>query len=85
MAIKFEKLQPGMRLLDVRRHKMGNTTLSEWGWWTVEILSINAAKQCATVRWNNNSPTEWPRHWLEKLYTKLPKAARDQEERRKSR
>jgi hypothetical protein len=83
MAIKFEKIEPGMRLMDIHRERMGNTTMSAWGRWDVVIVSVDRDKRTAVVRWNGNREETWDRHSLERLYTKEPKAYRDQQERRK--
>lgn len=85
MAIKFEKIEPGMTLLDVRRTKIGNTTMSEWSYWNVKIVSIDREAQTAVAIWNEVNPKgTWTRRQLERLYKTLPKAVRDQEERRKA-
>jgi hypothetical protein len=81
MAIKFEKIEPGMRLLDVRRTKMGNTNMSRLGAWTVEIVSVDATARTAMVRWNGNAAELWNERQLTKLYVAPPKALRDQEAR----
>lgn len=83
-AIKFEKIEPGMRLLDVHRQKMGNTTMSQLGCWEVFIVSVDKDKRSAMVRWNGNPEERWFARQLQKLYVTPPKAYRDQEERRKA-
>lgn len=80
MAIKFDKIEPGMILLDVHREKMGNTTMSEWGWWEVRIISVDRDKRTAQVSWNHNQPQTYRQRQLERLYVNKPKALRDQEE-----
>lgn len=82
MAIKFEKIRPGMILLDIHRHKMGNTTMSEWGCWNVLVVSVDPATRTAMVRWNHNGEQCWSRRMLEKLYVKPTKAYLAQCERR---
>jgi hypothetical protein len=83
MAIKFEKIEPGMVLLDVRRHKMGNTMMSEWGAWQVRIISVDRENRTAVVSWNGNRHETWYERQLSRLYGKEPKCVRDQRERRK--
>jgi len=83
MAIKFEKIEPGMTLLDIHRAKMGNTALSEWGHWQVRVISVDREKQTAVVSWNSNRDQTWFKRDLERLYTKPTKAYREQQERRK--
>lgn len=82
MAIKFEKIEPGMTLLDIHREKMGNTTMSEWGLWKVLVVSVDREKRTALVSWNHNPQRTWDAHRLEKLYTKPTKAYLAQQERR---
>lgn len=87
MAIKFEKIEPGMILLDIHREKMGNTTMSQWGCWPVKIISIDRVKRTARVVWNSCNPEEtWHARDLEKLYRegKEPKGYREQQERRRN-
>lgn len=85
MAIKFEKIEPGMRLLDVHSEKMGNTTMRQLGLWHVMVVSVDKEKRSAVVSWNGNRPEVWYEHELKKLYAegKEPKKYRDQQERRK--
>lgn len=80
MAIKFEKIEPGMTLADVHRHRMGNTAMSRWGLWYVQIVSIDKAQRSAMVRWNGNAPEKWYARDLEKLYRedRLPKKYTEQ-------
>ena len=82
MAIKFEKIEPGMVLLDIHREKMGNTTMSEWGLWKVLVVSVDRAKRTALVSWNHNPQQTWDARRLERLYAKPTKAYLAQQERR---
>lgn len=82
MAIKFEKVKPGMVLLDIHRQRMGNTTLSAWGLWHVRIIEVNEQQREAFVSWNDNRPEWWPARKIERLYAKETKAYREQQERR---
>lgn len=87
MAIKFEKIEPGMTLHDIHSERMGNTTMRELGRWDVRIVSVDREKRSAVVRWNGNSPTTWYAGELTKLYAdgKYPKRYRDQELAKKAR
>ena len=82
MAIKFEKIAPGMVLLDIHREKMGNTTMSELGLWKVRVISVDPAARTAVVSWNGNPAKTWIARELERLYTKPTKAYLAQQERR---
>jgi len=82
MAIKFDKIEPGMTLLDIHRDKMGNTTMSEWGLWKVKVISVDRETRTAVVSWNSNPAQTWERRRLERLYVKPTKAYREQQERR---
>jgi len=85
MAIKFEKIEPGMTLLDIHAEKMGNTTMSELGCWQVKVISVDAAKRTAVVSWNSNRPEVYYERQLTTLYRegKEPKRYRDQQECRR--
>lgn len=82
MTIKFEKIAPGMILLDIHREKMGNTTMSEWGLWKVLVVSVDREKRTALVSWNHNPQRTWDARRLERLFTKPTKAYLDQQTRR---
>lgn len=77
MAIKFEKIQPGMTLWDAHTYLMGNTTLRSWGVWSVEVVEVDAEKRLALVRWNGNPATWWHASKLRKLRAKKPKLVPD--------
>jgi hypothetical protein len=83
MAIKFEKIEAGMRLSDVHSQRMGNASMSRLDCWPVDVISVDQTKRTALVRWNGNTAQTWDARRLEKLYRedKLPKAYRDQEAR----
>lgn len=75
--IKFEKIQPGMRLADIHRRKLGNTTASALGLWWVDIISVDPVAKTAVVRWNWNPPQVWNQKRLEKLCAEnSPRVAR---------
>ena len=82
MAIKFDKIEPGMVLLDIHREKMGNTTMSEWGLWKVRVISVDPENRTALVSWNSNPAQTWEARRLERLHTKPTKAYLEQQERR---
>lgn len=65
--MKFEKIKPGMTLLDVHNHKAGNTTMTVQGTWQVRIISIDAEKRTAVVSWNSNKPTTYTESRLSRL------------------
>ena len=74
MAIKFDKIKPGMVLLDIHRTKMGNTTVSRWGLWKVRVISVDPVTRTAVVSWNSNPNQTWDAKRLQALYTKPTKA-----------
>lgn len=83
MAIKFEKIVPGMKLADVHSQRQGNTNMRRLGLWHVLVISVDKEKRTAVVSWNSNSPQTWYEHQLKKLYPpdKLPKAYLEQQKR----
>lgn len=58
MAIKFEKIEPGMVLYDRHRYKMGNTTVRSIGEWRVKVLEVDRENRRVRYSWNGNDP-EW--------------------------
>lgn len=72
MAIKFEKIQPGMVLLDIRTEQAGNTTMRRIGVWDVRVISVNAEKRTAVVSWNGNREKTMYARDLQKLYARVP-------------
>lgn len=66
VAIKFEKITPGMVLLDIHRQD------GRWGCWKVEILSVDLFERTARVSWNGNSPKIYSERSLKRLYAKEP-------------
>jgi hypothetical protein len=70
--MKFEKIQPDMVLYDVHSTKMGNTTQSTVGVWTVRILSVDPGLRTAMVSWNGNSPQQYSERNLAKLRVSKP-------------
>jgi hypothetical protein len=83
MAIKFEKVEPGMVLLDIHSHKMGNTTLRELGCWEVKVISVDVTARTAMCSWNGNPARIYRESDFKRLYTKPTKACLAQLERRK--
>jgi hypothetical protein len=67
--MKFEKIQPGMVLWDCHSQKMGNTTMSTLGTWSVFVVQVDSEKRRALVKWNGN-PERW---WYESQLAKLTK------------
>jgi hypothetical protein len=72
MAIKFEKIQPGMTLYQKVKRQAGNTTVRVESVFTVKILNVDAEKRSAEVSWNGNQPHTWYERNLTKLYAKKP-------------
>jgi hypothetical protein len=54
MTVKFDQVKPGDVLYDVRREKMGWTTISHTVCWEVVVKSIDYQKREAIVSWNGN-------------------------------
>lgn len=70
MAIKYEKIQPGMVLFQRRRYTMGNTTMKSVGEWPVKIIRLEngGALRGAIVSWNGNREHWWSERELTTLY-----------------
>lgn len=82
MAIKFEKIQPGMVLLDIHSQRVGNTMVRRLGCWEVYVKSVDAERRGAMCSWNGNRAEWYSEHELTRLYTKPTKAYLAQQERR---
>ncbi len=76
MAIKFEKIKPGMRLKQITTTQMGNTTMRRTTVYDVLIKEVvvepvnehGVVVRKARVSWNSNRDEWWTHHRLEKLY-----------------
>jgi hypothetical protein len=55
--VAFSTVKPGDVLWDCHRTRMGNTTMSKMGAWTVKIISVDPEKRTAVASWNGNRPT----------------------------
>ena len=63
----FDKIKAGDRLWDCHRTKMGNTTLTKMGSWTVDVKEVDPVKRKALVSWNGNRPEWWGEGQLRRL------------------
>lgn len=57
--IKIEKLQPGMIVYDLHKHKMGNTVVMTWSVWKVEIIEVDVPNLKVVASWNGNPPQNY--------------------------
>lgn len=80
MSIKFDKIKPGMVLLDIHSYRMGNTTMRKLGLWEVQVISVDAEKRTAVCRWNGNPPETWYERRLTRLHVNPTKAYLAQQE-----
>lgn len=69
MAVKFEKVEPGMTLYDRHRYRMGNTTLTSIGEWEVRVISVDKEARTAMCSWNGNPPRRYYARDFERLST----------------
>lgn len=71
MAIKFEKIQDGMILYDVRK----NTGFGrdKWNVWPVKIVSVDKENRTVLASWNNNPPRIMYERTVTKLRANRPK------------
>lgn len=76
--IKFDSIVAGDRLIDVHSYRMGNTTMRCLGLWYVDVISVDAERRSAVVRWNSNRPETWHESRLKRLHRKPPKKYTDQ-------
>ena len=69
MAV-IANLTPGQVLFTVRRHKMGNTTISTVAVHTVKVLEVHEDYVLAT--WNGNTPRKYRSAQVSKWKVKAP-------------
>lgn len=69
---KIEKLTVGQVLYDKHKYKMGNTTMSAWGVWTVVVKEIDHNGRFIIASWNGNAPRKMFSGEVEKLRVKKP-------------
>jgi len=55
VTIAIKNLKPGDVVYDVRREKMGNTTISHPVCRAVTILSVDTVRESVEASWNGNS------------------------------
>ena len=72
MAIKFEKITPGMTLFDIHSERAGNTLMRRIGCWEVKVRSVNSEQRSAVVSWNGNRDEVWYANRLQRLYATKP-------------
>lgn len=70
--IKFEKIKAGDTLYDVHSYRMGNTTITTMGCWTVYVFEVDSTGRRALVSWNGNRKEWWSEVWLKRLRAKKP-------------
>lgn len=72
MAIKFEKIRPGMTLYDVRR----NTGYGhhKWSTWPVYIKDVDQEKRTVIASWNGNAPKVMRESQVTRLRAKRPES-----------
>lgn len=66
MAIKFEKIQPGMRLWQRKKDRFGRPES-----FPVFIKSVDPVARTARASWNYNPETTWHERQLVKLYVDM--------------
>jgi hypothetical protein len=71
--VRRTTVRAGDTLYDVHRTKLGNTTMSELGWWRVEIKSIDPSGNGVIASWNGNTPKWMSWTQIERLRRSIPK------------
>jgi hypothetical protein len=68
----ISKLQPGQVLYELRRQKMGNTTVSRTACFTVRVVEVAPDHSFIMASWNNNSPRKYREGDVKRLKVKKP-------------
>lgn len=71
----LSRLKAGQILHDYHRERMGNTTMSREGHWTVVVQEIDLENKRALCSWNTNKPRWYYERDLKRLRVK-PKVER---------
>jgi hypothetical protein len=66
----ISKLKPGDVLYDVHSHKMGNTTMTTMGCWTVRVIEVHEDHIVAS--WNGNTAHRMYEHNVKRLRVNKP-------------
>lgn len=69
---KIEKLTVGQTLYELRRQKMGNTTVSRTACYEVKVREIAEDKRSIMASWNGNPPRRYNVRDVAKLKVKKP-------------
>ena len=85
MAIKFDKITPGMVLFDIHRERASNTMMTRLGCWEVRVISVDAERRTARVSWNGNREETWYAVRLQRLFAKKPPSYLTEVERTRAR
>lgn len=82
MAVRLDKIEPGMVLLDIHSQKMGNTTMRRLGLWRVLVVSVDKEARTAMCSWNGNPARMYRERDFKRLHLKPTKAYLAQQERK---
>lgn len=81
MSVTFNKIKPGLVLLDIHKMAMGNTTGQRLGCWQVLVISVDPENRTAMCSWNSNPARLYRERDFKRLYLKPTKAYLAQQER----
>jgi len=72
MTIKFEKIQSGMVLWDVKKSTGLDRFRSKYSCWPVYVKEVDSEERRVLISWNSN-PVRWsPEHNVTKFRIKRP-------------
>ena len=72
MAIKFEKIQPGMTLWDVKRTSGLDRFRSKYSCWPVYVKVVDSENRRVLISWNGNQERWSPECNVTKFRSKRP-------------
>jgi hypothetical protein len=70
------KLQPDQIVWEIRRQKMGNTSVSRNAKYGIRIVSVDLEKRTVTASWNGNPPRVYRERDIAKWKVKEPQPKR---------
>lgn len=68
----LKKIEAGQVLWSVKKHKMGNTSISTQSLYPVKVIEVNLDEGFAIVSWNGNAPVKYRENQIRALKVNKP-------------
>lgn len=84
MAVRFDKVEPEMELLDIHSYRMGNSSMRRLGLWCVRVISVDKEARTAMCSWNSNPARRYTERDFKRLHLQPTKAYLAQQARKEN-